>query len=50
MNGLIRSEYPGDYLNFIEMYTFAKPRRAGEIIELLPKPVTIHGPCRAAEG
>ena len=24
MEGLIRSEFPGDYLNFIEMYTFAK--------------------------
>ena len=24
MSGLIRSEYPGDYLRFIEMYTFAK--------------------------
>lgn len=44
LNGLIRSEYPGDYLHFVEMYTFAKPRRAGEIIELMPKPVTIHDP------
>jgi uncharacterized protein with von Willebrand factor type A (vWA) domain len=26
------------------MYTFAKPRPAGEIIELLPKPVTIYDP------
>ena len=44
MDGLIRSEYPGDYLNFIEMYTFGKVRRQGEIIDLLPKPVTIHHP------
>ena len=44
MDGLIRSEYPGDYLNFIEMYTFGKLRRHGEIIELMPKPVTIHDP------
>ncbi len=44
MDGLIRSEYPGDYLNFIEMYTFGKVRKQGEIIDLLPKPVTIHHP------
>jgi len=44
LNGLIRSEYPGDYLHFIEMYTFAKPCPGGEIIDLLPKPVTIFDP------
>jgi len=44
MDGLIRSEYPGDYLNFIEMYTFGKIRRQGEIIDLMPKPVTVHDP------
>ena len=44
LSGLIRSEYPGDYLHFIEMYTFAKPRRSGELVELLPKPVTIYDP------
>ena len=44
MDGLIRSEYPGDYLNFIEMYTFGKIRRQGEIIDLMPKNVTIHDP------
>ena len=44
LNGLIRREYPGDYLHFIEMYTFAKPRPGGEIIDLLPKPVTIFDP------
>ena len=44
LEGLIRSEYPGDFLNFIEMYTFAKLRRPGEIIELLPKPVTLYDP------
>jgi uncharacterized protein with von Willebrand factor type A (vWA) domain len=42
LDGLIRSEYPGDYLNFIEMYTFGKVRRQGEIIDLMPKPVTIY--------
>lgn len=44
LDGLIRSEYPGDYLQFIEMYSFARPRRAGEIVELLPKPVTLFDP------
>ena len=44
LDGLIRREYPGDYLNFIEMFTFAKPRRPAEIGELLPKPVTIYDP------
>ena len=44
LSGLIRSEYPGDYLHFVEMFTFAKPRRSGEIIELMPKPVTIYDP------
>ena len=29
LEGLIRREYPGDFLQFIEMYTFAKPRRVG---------------------
>jgi len=44
LEGLIRNEYPGDFLSFVEMFTFAKLRRAGEIIDLLPKPVTIHDP------
>ncbi len=44
LQGLIQREYPGDFLRFIEMYTFAKLRTPGEIIELMPKPVTIHDP------
>jgi uncharacterized protein with von Willebrand factor type A (vWA) domain len=44
LDGLIRSEYPGDYLQFVEMFTFAKPRRPSDIIELLPKPVTLFDP------
>lgn len=44
LDGLIRREYPGDFLQFIEMYTFAKPRRASEIAVLMPKPVTIFDP------
>ncbi len=42
LDGLIRSEYPGDFLGFVEMYTFAKVRRSSEILELMPKPVTIN--------
>ena len=30
LDGLIRREYPGDYLQFIEMFTFAKPDAAGQ--------------------
>ena len=44
LQGLISGEYPGDVLRFIEMFTFAKLRPAGEIIELMPKQVTIHDP------
>lgn len=44
LDGLIRSEYPGDYLKFIEMYSLAKLVEPGRIAELLPKPVTIHQP------
>ena len=44
LDGLIRSEYPGDFLRFIEMYTFGKIRPSGEIATLMPKPVTIHDP------
>ena len=44
LDGLIRSEYPGDYLQFIEMYSFAKPRAVAEVPHLMPKPVTIFNP------
>ena len=44
LQGLIQSEYPGDFLRFIEMYTFGRLCAPGEIIELMPKPVTIHDP------
>jgi len=44
LDGLIRSEYPGDFLQFIEMYTFAKPRPLSEVPALMPKPVTIFNP------
>src|SRR5262249_9376031 len=44
LDGLIRSEYPGDFLHFVEMYTFAKPRHVSEVPHLMPKPVTIFNP------
>jgi uncharacterized protein with von Willebrand factor type A (vWA) domain len=44
LDGLIRTEYPGDFLQFVEMYTFAKPRHLSEIAHLMPKPVTIYNP------
>jgi len=44
LQGLISSQYPGDFLRFIEMYTFARLVPPGQIIELMPKPVTIYDP------
>lgn len=44
LDGLIRTEYPGDFLKFVEMYTFAKPRHVSEVPHLMPKPVTIYDP------
>ncbi|MBY0524272.1 MAG: hypothetical protein K2R98_12780 [Gemmataceae bacterium] len=44
LDGLIKTEYPGDFLQFIEMYTFAKPRHISEIAALMPKPVTLYDP------
>jgi uncharacterized protein with von Willebrand factor type A (vWA) domain len=44
IDGLLRTEFPGDYLQFIEMSTFGRPLPAGQIIEMMPKPVTIYDP------
>jgi uncharacterized protein with von Willebrand factor type A (vWA) domain len=44
LDGLITREYPGDYLQFIQMYSFAKPVERGRIVELMPKPVTVFDP------
>lgn len=44
LDGLIRSEYPGDYLRFIEMYTFAREVHISDLPALMPKPVTIYEP------
>ncbi len=44
LEGLIRREYPGDWLRFVEMYTFAKLVEPGRIVNLMPKPVTVFDP------
>lgn len=44
LDALIRQEYPGDHLSFIEMATFAKLKRPSEVVSLMPKQVTIHNP------
>jgi uncharacterized protein with von Willebrand factor type A (vWA) domain len=41
LEGLVRKEFPGDYLQFIEMFTVAKPRHVSEVPTLMYKPVTI---------
>lgn len=44
LEGLIRREYPGDWLRFVEIYSFAKLVEPGRIVELMPKPVTVYDP------
>ncbi len=44
LDGLIRREYPGDFLQFIDMHTFAKPIARGDLATMMPKPVTIFDP------
>lgn len=44
LDGLIRSEYPGDFLRVFEMYTFAKLVAPGELAKVMPKPVTTRDP------
>ncbi|MEM8865953.1 MAG: hypothetical protein AAGF31_10465, partial [Planctomycetota bacterium] len=44
LQGLLRSEYPGDFLSFVECYSFAKPVDPGKVVNLMPKPVTITNP------
>jgi uncharacterized protein with von Willebrand factor type A (vWA) domain len=49
LDGLIRSEYPGDFLGFVEMFTFAKRRHVSELPAMLPKPVSVHAPAVRAK-
>lgn len=44
LDGLIRSEYPGDFVGFVEMASFGKVTHVADIPALLPKPVSIHQP------
>lgn len=44
LQGLVQSQYPGDFLRFVEIYSFAKARHISEIATLMPKPVTIWDP------
>ncbi|MBC01694.1 MAG: hypothetical protein CMJ34_00110 [Phycisphaerae bacterium] len=44
LEGLVRREYPGDRLHFIEMYSVARIVPRGGVVDLLPKPVTIRDP------
>lgn len=44
LDGLIRSEYPGDFLQFIEIFSLPRPRHVSEISALMPKPVTVFDP------
>lgn len=44
LDGLIRREYPGDFVQFIEIFSFAKPRHVSEVASLMPKPVTLFDP------
>ncbi len=47
LEGLIRREYPGDWLRFIEVYSFAKLVEPGRVVNLMPKPVTLFDPVVA---
>jgi len=44
IDGLVRSEYPGDHLSFVEMYSLARLRPIAEIASLMPRPVSIFDP------
>lgn len=44
LDGLIRTEYPGDFLRCLEIYTVARPLNPAELASTMPKPVTIHEP------
>lgn len=44
LDGLIRREYPGDHLDFIEMYSLARRCPPSELASVMPRPVSIHRP------
>jgi len=44
LDGLIRTEYPGDFLRCFEIASVARPTHISEVPALMPKPVTIREP------
>jgi len=44
LHGLIRTDYPGDFVDFVEICTLPRRRHVSEITQLLPRPVTTHDP------
>jgi uncharacterized protein with von Willebrand factor type A (vWA) domain len=44
LHGLIRKEYPGDCLEFVEICSLPCRRHIAEIPGLMPRPVTVHDP------
>lgn len=44
LEGLIRTEFPGDFLQFIEISSLARPRHPSEIVGLMPRPVRLFDP------
>jgi len=44
LHGLIRTEYPGDFVDFIEVCSLPARKHISEVPALLPKPVTIFDP------
>lgn len=41
LHGLIRTEYPGDFIDFVEVCTLPSRRHISDVPRLLPRPVTI---------
>ncbi len=44
LEGLMRKEFPGDWLGFIEAFSFARVVERSKLVSLMPKPVTISNP------
>jgi len=44
LDGLIRREYPGDFLRCFQMATTCQPKPVSELPKLMPMPVTIRDP------
>lgn len=44
LSGLIYTQYPGDPLQFIEVYSFARLRHISELASMMPRPVTVFDP------